>query len=169
VITGRRRGVALGCMAAAVLVVSGCGTGGPAEPTGDARADGVTVSVTLLPGPGSQRELLVTFRPLQPGFHIYSVDLPAQGVDGMGVPTRVTVRGGLTAVGKPSANRAIRLLQVTGLQSAIPVYPDGPVTFTMPVRRTGSHQAEVIVSYAACSEARCLMPVTGKAIRLDLG
>jgi hypothetical protein len=169
VIIWRWRGVVLGSMAAAVLVVSGCGAGRSVEPTGYATANGVTVSVTLLPGSDGQRELLATFRPLRPGFHIYSVDLPAQGVDGMGIPTRVTVQGGLTAVGKPSANRAIRLLRMTGLQAPIPVYPDGPVTFTLPVRQTGSHQAEVIVSYAACSEARCLMPVAGKAIRLDLG
>lgn len=161
-------GVVLGSMAVAVLVASGCGAGRSAEPTGYATTSGVTVSVTLLPGSDGRRELLVTFRPLQPGFHIYSADLPAQGVDGMGIPTRITVRGALTAVGKPSANHAIRLLRMTGLQAAIPVYPDGPVTFTLPVHQTGSHQAEVIVSYAACSQARCLMPVVGKAIRLDL-
>ncbi len=167
--TWRWRGVVLGSMAAAVLAASGCGAGRSAEPTGLATTSGVTVSVMLLPRSDGQQELLITFRPLQPGFHIYSVDLPAHGVDGMGIPTRITVRGGLSSVGKPSANRPIRLLRMTGLQARIPVYPDGPVTFTLPVRQTGPRQAEVIVSYAACSEARCLMPVAGQAIRLDLG
>jgi len=167
--TWRWRGVVVGSVAVAVLVAAGCGAGRSLAPTGRATTGGVTVSVTLLPGSDGQRELLVAFRPLQPGFHIYSVDLPAQGVDGMGIPTRVTVRGGLTAAGQPSANRAVRLLRVTGLRAAIPAYPDGPVTITLPVRQTGSGQAEVIVSYGACSQTRCLMPVAGKAIRLDLG
>lgn len=70
--------------------------------------------------------------------------------------------------GKPAANLAIRLMRVAGLPVAIPVYPDGPVTFTLPVRQTGHQQAEVIVSYGACSASRCLMPVTGKLIHISL-
>jgi hypothetical protein len=155
-------------VAAAILIATGCGGGTSAQPETHATAGGVTVDVTLAPGSSDQRMLLVTFTPQHPGFHIYSVALPARGVDGVGIPTRVAVRGGLAAAGKPSANHAIRLLRITGIQKAVPVYPDGPVTINLPVRQTGSHQAEVIVSYGACSAGRCLMPVIGKAIRLNL-
>ncbi|MFS4091157.1 hypothetical protein [Streptomyces sp. AF1A] len=72
-------------------------------------------------------------------------------------------------MGKPTAHQAIRHLRLRGLSTELPVYPDGPVTFTLPVRRTGSHQADVIVSYGACSATRCLVPVTNEVIQLDLG
>jgi hypothetical protein len=165
----RWRSVALcSVVVVAVLILGGCRAGRPAEHAGQATANGVTVSVTLLLASNGQRDLRVTFSPQQPGFHIYSIDLPAQGVDGLGIPTRVAVQGDLTMAGKPTANLATRLLRMAGLPIAIPVYPDGPVTFTVPVRQTGSHQAEVIVSYGACSESRCLMPVVGKVIRIEL-
>lgn len=160
-------GVAVG-IAAAVLVLSGCGAGQPAAPTAHVTANGVTVKVTLLPASDGHREIRATFSPQQAGFHLYSIDLPPQGVDGLGVPTRLSVAGDLTAVGKPTTNLPIRLLRPAGLSAELPVYPNGPVTFTLPVRRTGSHQADVIVSYGACSETRCLVPVTNKVIHLRL-
>jgi hypothetical protein len=161
-------GVALGSTTFAVLLLSGCGPQRAPEPTGLATASGVTVTVALLPASNGQRELRATFSPHQPGFHIYSIDLPAQGIDGMGIPTRLSVQGGLSAVGKPTANRATRLLQPAGLPAEIPVYPDGSVTFTLPVRQTGSHWADVIVSYAACSGNTCFMPVNDEVIHLSL-
>ncbi|MFE2840048.1 hypothetical protein [Streptomyces mirabilis] len=167
--TSRWRSVALGSAAAAILILSGCGEKRVPEPTEHATANGVTVTVTLLPAANGQRELQATFSPQQPGFHIYSIDLPSQGVDGLGIPTRLSVHGDLTPVGKPpSANLVTQLLRPAGLQTEIPVYPDGPVTFTMPVRQTGSHQADVVVSYGACSKSRCLMPVTDEVIHLSL-
>ncbi|MGY5034902.1 hypothetical protein ACWC9U_29480 [Streptomyces sp. 900116325] len=54
-----------------------------------------------------------------------------------------------------------------GLPTEIPVYPDGPVTFTLPVRQISSRQADVIVSYGACNESTCLMPVDEEVIHLS--
>lgn len=166
-ISPRSWGVVLGSVTLAVVILSGCGTNRVPEPTGHVTAHGVTVSVALLPMANGQRELKATFSPLQPGFHIYSIDLPAHGIDGLGIPTRLSVQGGLTAVGKPTTNVATRLLRPAGLPTEIPVYPDGPVTFTLPVRQTSSHQADVIVSYGACSENTCLMPVDEEVIHLS--
>ncbi|MER5638904.1 hypothetical protein ABT095_18310 [Kitasatospora sp. NPDC002227] len=160
-----RRGLAAGA-AAGVLLLAGCGQSRPAEPTAHASASGVAVTATLLPGEGGR--LRVTFAPEEPGFHLYSVDLPAQGIDGLGIPTVLAVRGGLAATGRPTADRATLLLRPAGLTTELPVYPDGPVTFTVPVRRTGSHQGEVVVSYGACSASRCLLPVSNEVLRLDL-
>ncbi|MGW6706527.1 hypothetical protein ACWGDE_16760 [Streptomyces sp. NPDC054956] len=126
------------------------------------------MTVSLLPASGGRREVRATFSPQETGFHIYSIDLPPEGIDGLGIPTRVAVQGDLTAVGKPSTDLPTRVLRPVGLQVELPVYVDGAVTFTLPVRQTGSHQAEVVVSYGACSETRCLAPVTDKAIRLKL-
>ncbi|WP_405497218.1 hypothetical protein [Streptomyces sp. NBC_00096] len=150
------------------LLISGCGTARPTGPTAHSTANGVTVTVALLPTSSGQREIRATFSPGQTGFHLYSIDLPPEGIDGLGIPTRLSVQGDLTATGKPATDRPIRLLRPAGLQVELPVYSDGAVTFTLPVRQTGSHQAEAVVSYGACSETRCLTPVTDKVIRLSL-
>ena len=153
---------------AAMVLIAGCGTSPVRHPTANFQANGVTVTVALLPGsPGGQRVQAV-FRPEQPGFHLYSVELPPGGVDGLGIPTGLDVRGDLRATGKPTADLPTRLLRPAGLQLDLPVYPDGPVTVTLPVQQTGAHQADILVSYAACSERQCLAPVTGQAIPLTL-
>ncbi len=166
--TAPRPVLALGPAALVLLALSGCGTGNTPASTAHATADGVTVTVTLLPPSHGQRDLQATFSPQRPGFHIYSIDLPEQGIDGLGIPTRLAVQGGLTAAGKPTANHTTLLLQPAGLTTELPVYPDGPVTFTLPVRQTGTHQADVTVSYGACSAHTCLMPVTDEVIHLSI-
>lgn len=107
------------------------------------------------------------FRPTRAGFHVYSVGLPFGGVDGLGIPPRLGVRSGLTATGRPTADRAARMLALPALKVSLPVYPDGPVTLSFPVRRTGS-AAEVVVSYGACSSGTCLAPVADRVTRIDL-
>ncbi len=163
-----RCGALLGALTAAVLL-GGCGSGSGARPTAASTANGVTVRVVLLPSSGGRGRIEATFSPQRAGFHLYSIDLPDGGVDGLGIPTRLAVRGGLAATGRPRADRPVRLLRPAGLHVALPVYPDGPVTFTLPVRRTGARVADVVVGYGACSPARCLIPVSGRVIRLALG
>jgi hypothetical protein len=162
-----RRALAVGA-AVGTLLLGGCGADQPTAPTAHATANGVTVTVTLLHGSTGQRRIRATFSPRQAGFHLYSIDLPAHGVDGMGIPTRLSVRGDLTAVGRPTADRPVVLLRPTGLTTELPVYPNGPVTFTVPVRQTGTHEADVVVSYGACGTNRCLIPVTNEVIHLSL-
>lgn len=151
--------------AALALLLAGCGADPAPVPTARATRNGVTVTVALLPAADGAHRIRATFRP-EPGFHVYSIDLPEGGVDGLGVATRLSVGGDLTATGEPTADRAVVLLRPAGLEAALPVYPDGEVTFTLPVRRTGSRGADVIVSYGACGASRCLVPVTDERIPL---
>jgi hypothetical protein len=154
-------------VSAGMLLAAGC-AGRPApQLTGRFEGNGVAVTATLRDS-GRDSEVAATFRP-QAGFHLYSVDLPAQGIDGLGIPTVLAVRGDLVATGAPRADRPVRMLRPAGLPVELPVYPDGPVTITLPVRRTGADRVEVVVSYAACSEGRCLMPVTDQPIALRPG
>ena len=102
--------------------------------------------------------LAATFTPRRKGFHVYSVDLPEGGVDGLGVRTDVSVRGGARGTGEPVADQPVRRLDYPTLGLRLPVYPDGPVTLTLRVRR-GEGAPEVRVTYAACSESTCLVPV----------
>ncbi len=150
---------------AGALLAGGCGRSAhpvdPSERSGRLAAGGVTVEATLTDG-----QLRTTFRPERPGFHLYSLDLPADGVQGLGIPTVVTVRGDLEATGAPSVDAPVRTLRLAELGVELPVYPDGPVTVTLPVRSTGDGPAEVVVTYGACSPSTCLPPVRERAVPL---
>ncbi|MFD0634150.1 hypothetical protein ACFQ9X_23945 [Catenulispora yoronensis] len=63
---------------------------------------GVNVAMRLSEDGG---RLLTTFTPQRPGFHLYSVGLPAHGIDGRGSPTRVEVAGALRSRGRWSPRR----------------------------------------------------------------
>ncbi|MGH6656380.1 MAG: hypothetical protein ACRDVE_14395 [Actinocrinis sp.] len=162
------RGAALSAATTAVLLFGGCAPSPPSEPAARFEANGVAVSVTLLSLPGGEREIQATFRPQRTGFHLYSIDLPPGGVDGLGIPTRLAMRGDLRASGSPTADVTARILHIAALKVDLPVYPDGPVTITLPVDQTGSQHADVIVDYGTCSDNQCLAPVTDQVIPLEL-
>jgi hypothetical protein len=46
------------------------------------------------------------------------------------------------------------------------VYPDGPVSFAVPVDKAAGGSGSVVVSYAACSGTECLPPVIAQRIGL---
>lgn len=134
--------------------------------TASVSAGEAMVTANLVTEPGGESVLQVTFAPELPGFHIYSLALPTNGLDGLGVPTRVRVSGASIAVGQPAADEPTRYLQIAGLNVALPVYPDAPVTLTVPIRLLSHGQTEVTVSYGLCSEIRCLLPVEGLKIAI---
>lgn len=163
------RGALLAAALAIVLLAGACTrTGGSlttADRTGRLEAGGVTVEVTLTDGPVGER-VRARFIPQRPGFHLYSLDLPSGGVKGLGIPTVVAVRGSLDAAGQLSADAPVSDLRIEELDVDLPVYPDGPVTVTLPVRSTGDGLAEVVVTYGACSASTCLPPVRERVIPL---
>jgi hypothetical protein len=157
------RMVAAGALA--VLLSSACAGPAPvASPDGRVVAtlsqQGVRVDMRWSSAGGGEPVLAVTFTPLRPGFHLYSVDLPPDGVQGVGRPSRVEVGGGLTATGPPAVDRLAAPLLVAGLDAPVPVYPDGPITVSLPARLTSGRPPLAWVSYAACSSSTCLPPVT---------
>ncbi|GIH15165.1 hypothetical protein Raf01_33370 [Rugosimonospora africana] len=138
----------------------------PADLSGRLDDSGVTVVATLTAGPDGTQHVRATFTPQKTGYHLYSMDLPPGGVDGLGLATTVTVRGTLREAGSPSADAPVKTLRIQDLDVDLTVYPDGPVTITVPVNRTGKGRAEVVVSYAACSPSTCLAPVRDRVIAL---
>ena len=124
---------------------------------------GVTVAMHLSP---DGTKLLTTFTPQRPGFHLYSVGLPADGIQGLGRPTRVAVAGALHSRGPLTAESQVRMVPMQGTDVTFPVYPDGPVTTDLPVSVDSHGAAQVLVSYAACSAQECLMPVTAHPVQL---
>ncbi|WUH98990.1 protein-disulfide reductase DsbD family protein [Spirillospora sp. NBC_00431] len=138
--------------------LTGCG---PGQSPATARFTAGDVDVSIA---ATADMVKVTFRPTRPGFHIYSLDLPPGG---LGIPTRVGVRAGLKATGAPSANKAERQLDLPPLGEKLAVYPDGPVTVSLPVQRTDG-TAQIVVSYGACSRSVCLPPVIDRTTTMPL-
>lgn len=161
---------------AAVVVACLAGGWGAAEassPPGtlSGRLDdgGVTVTVVLAVGPRGTPQVRARFTPQKIGYHLYSTSLPPGGVNGLGVATTVTVRGSLHAAGDPTADVPVRTLRIEELDVDLPVYPDGPVTIAVPVRRSGNGPDDVVVSYALCSLSHCMPPVRDRVITLAPG
>jgi hypothetical protein len=104
----------------------------------------VTVVVEFRSGDALGGSVTARFTPDRPTFHVYSTDLPIDGVDGLGRPTRLEVSSGVIATGAAATESPVRLLRPEGLDVDLPVYADGPVTLTLPVQRSdGSHDVSV--------------------------
>ena len=153
--------------AAALTLLSGVGGCASREETDDPRdysgrlvRGEVEVEARL-----EHDQLSVTLTPQRRGFHVYSVDLPADGVEGLGVATTVRALGGIRATSRPRADQPVRELEYPSLGLALPVYSDGPVTLSFRVDRSPS-TPRVRVTYAACSTSRCLPPVRDAEVPL---
>jgi hypothetical protein len=134
--------------------------------SGGSDRSGVTVSAHLVHLDG-QLVVSTLFRPDRPGFHIYSLDLPDRGVNGLGIPTRVTGGVSLQQVSELRANKASTLEHIDQIGADLPIYPAGSVEVSMTVKLTGTATPTVMVSYGACSSTVCLPPVRDEAIQVN--
>jgi len=124
---------------------------------------GVAVTIDLRTPWVGGTSLRVRLAPEEAGFHLYSVNLPDGGIQGLGTPTRLAVRGGLRAAGPLSARPDQTWLDLPELGLRLPVYPPGPVDLELPVRVTGT-AAQVVLSFGACRPDTCLVPVVDRAV-----
>jgi ABC-type amino acid transport substrate-binding protein len=131
-------------------------------------SQGVTVTITVKDRAESHATIVATFAPQKPGFHLYSADLPATGIQGVGRPIKVVPQGKLHGTGPLTADAKILMLPLAGTDLTLPVYPDGPVAAELPVALDGDGNATLLVSYAACSSNNCLPPVTDHPIDLQV-
>ncbi|MFK8025201.1 MAG: thioredoxin family protein [Ilumatobacter sp.] len=131
----------------------------------------VTTTIELVETSADGLALTATFAPDGERMHVYDTELPTLGIDGFGRPTRfAVVSGALVATGPAVADVEPIMLSVPATDSPIPVYPDGPVTLTLPVEvqrdgaaRDGNDRVdvEISISYMACtSDGGCSPPVT---------
>ncbi|MEV4420920.1 hypothetical protein AB0L40_13205 [Patulibacter sp. NPDC049589] len=156
--------MALGALA---LALAGCGGGDPGPRVTRLTAGGVDVAMRLQPWDGSRGRVVATLTP-ERGFHLYGADLPVGGLGGVGQRTRVTVGGALARTGRQRVDARVRLLRVTGVARPLPVYPEGPIRVTVPVRRARDGRATVSLSYGACSRDSCQVPVVGRRVAVDV-
>lgn len=122
---------------------------------------------------GGDGVVVATLTPTDPTLHLYGIDLPVDGIDGAGRPSRIELRdadwepaGELTASAEPS------LLSLPGFDEPFPVYPEGPVTLELPVRQLGTGgdgTLTVAVTFMACSDRVCFAPVIDHEVTLRAG
>jgi cytochrome c biogenesis protein CcdA len=132
-----------------------------------------SVAIEVVDRDGPRAVIQARFAPPQrPGqvYHLYSKDLPPDGIEGVGRPTllRVPVGGPLFARGPLVADAPEHRLASDGV--TYPVYAPGPVVLRLPVGLPQGDgdlvDAMVEVTYMACSETTCLPPVEGAVVRL---
>lgn len=134
---------------------------------------GVRVHVALERDSRDQAWIAAAFRPIARDVHLYGASLPADGIDGLGRPTRLTLVPSPVwqVMGPAVPDRLEEVLRFELLKTALPVYPAGPVTLRVPVTIAASNaarEAEVQVSYMACSDTGCLPPVADRRMRVKM-
>ncbi|MFD4241757.1 hypothetical protein ACFWP3_09195 [Streptomyces sp. NPDC058525] len=166
-----RAGLAAAAAFLSLATLAACGAqpagSGGAPPTTSFTENGVTVTLSVSDWRAPQGTLTAVFTPEEQGFHLYSTDLPATGIEGVGRPTAVGVTGVLRAAGKLTAGAEVQTISVPGVKAPVPVYPDGPVTTTLPIRADGDGDATVLLGYASCSTREgCTIPVSDRPVHL---
>jgi hypothetical protein len=131
--------------------------------------NGVEVNIQLQLDAKGQYILSGTFTPTEAGFHVYSKDIPRDGIEGLGRPT-------LLELPPNSKLKPVGLLQESlvplsePIQKDLPqlrVYPEGPVKLSLSVvlpQVEGETTDSVAVTYMACSQKGCKRPVEAKII-----
>ncbi len=173
--TGHSRTARIAAALLSLAALAACGEQPAKSPAADAAPtthfseNGVTVTLSVSDWKASKGTLTAVFTPEEKGFHLYSTDLPPTGIEGVGRPTAVDVTGVLKAEGKLTAAADVRTISLPGVGAPVPVYPDGPVTATLPIRADGKGAATVLLGYASCStEEGCTIPVADRPVHLHI-
>jgi len=133
--------------------------------------NGVKVDIALERDGAGQAILAATYTPMQEHFHLYSKDLPRNGIDGAGRPTllEIAAPGGVQPIGAVTADLPASDYTIDGFDRPFPVYPDGPVTMRLPIElpRASDQPATVrlTLTYMTCSSyGVCSPPVVEKPV-----
>jgi hypothetical protein len=131
----------------------------------------VEVIIAITRANDGQVYLTATFTPVENKLHLYSKDVPKNGISGLGRPALLELAkdSGLKANGEliesaPAQN------PLSGPQELF-IYPAGAVTLSLPVilpEGKNWFNDEVVVTYMACTEYNCRPPVEGKIIPVQI-
>jgi hypothetical protein len=126
----------------------------------------VDVSIVLERNTAGNALLSATFTPPK-GHHLYSKDIPADGLEGLGRPTllELTEQSQMTALGGLTESAPAQEPDFEPRE--LLVYPAGPVTLSLPVQLPpgkGWVEDQVKITYMACSAVQCKPPVEGKIV-----
>ncbi|ABX06719.1 MAG TPA: hypothetical protein DEF47_20135 [Herpetosiphon sp.] len=101
----------------------------------------------------NQMILAATYQPKEPHLHLYSKDLPRNGVDGLGRPTllELSQAGQIRSIG-PIVADAIAAPDPTIETAKLLIYPAGPVTLRMPVELDLQQpNQQILLTFMLCS------------------
>lgn len=104
------------------------------------------------------------FTPVEAGYHLYSKDMPMEGIDGTGRPTRLDVTGGASQVGTVISDREPH--DFKQFDQTLPVYPEGPVTLYRLARAKAGAALSLSLTYMSCSSELCNAPVEQSPLSL---
>jgi hypothetical protein len=105
------------------------------------------------------------FTPDDAGYHLYSHEMPMEGVHGLGRPTRLELADPepFAEVGELVCDRRPLQKLDKNLNVTLPIYPDSPVTLYLPLRLkeapTAPLQVPLQITYMSCSDMQCFSPV----------
>lgn len=121
----------------------------------------VSVFVSLEHDANGSDFLSATFTPPD-GYHFYSKDLPARGINGQGRPTRLELTENSHAQALGYLTESAGPVALGYGPSGLLVYPAGPVTLSLPIQLPdgrGWGKDEIKVSFMACTNNQCTPPV----------
>mgnify|MGYP002624872465 CR=1 FL=1 len=129
--------------------------------------DGARVEVRLDAAWRDDSVLVIrgVFTPDDQGYHLYGADLPREGVSGIGRPTLLEVDDAedYAAASSVISDKTAKTHVDETLGISVPLFPDGPVTLYLPVEFASPPTEPVAIpvklTYMACSDQRCHMPV----------
>ncbi|MEW5938975.1 MAG: hypothetical protein AB1750_04880 [Chloroflexota bacterium] len=154
-----------------VSILASCASREPLPPNGalllaSLSENSVDVSISLLRDAQGNVFLAAEYTP-PPGYHLYSKDLPREGMEGLGRPTllELTANSKMTALG-PLVESVAALEEISDV-AALTVYPAGPVTLTLAVSLppgAGWVDDELSLTFMACTATGCKPPVVGQIV-----
>jgi hypothetical protein len=131
----------------------------------------VEVSIALTRDESGQFILSATFTPQALGMHLYSKEIPKDGVDGLGRPTLMELAEGSTLKANGELIESVVSSQASLDSNGLLLYPAGPVTLSLPVLLPEGNDwvnDKVIVTYMACDDLGCRAPVQQKPISIKI-
>ncbi len=105
------------------------------------------------------------------GYHLYSKDLPRNGMNGQGRPTLLELPPNSRIQSAGALTESVSSAMVGYKPDGPLVYPDGPVTLTLPIKLPlvrGWVKDQISLTYMACTETDCKVPTVGKLITVSI-
>jgi hypothetical protein len=130
----------------------------------------VDVSISLEHGKDGSTFLSATFTP-SAGHHLYSKDIPTNGLEGLGRPTLLELTEESQMMSLGALIESVQAQEPDFEPKELLVYPAGPVTLRLPVRLPPGNawiDDEIKITYMACSAYQCKPPVEGKIVRVRI-
>jgi hypothetical protein len=131
----------------------------------------VDVTINLTRNEDGQFILSAAFTPQLLNMHLYSKEIPINGVDGLGRPTLLELAEGSALKANGELTESVLSSQAPLDPNGLLLYPAGPVTLSLPVLLPEGNNwvnEEVIVTYIACDDLGCRAPVEKKAIAVKI-